>query len=254
MKKVAILYICTGRYSRFWNDFYLTSEQFFLKDCYKEYFVFTDQPIKVFNKRIHRIKQKQLGWPFDTLLRFKMFDSVKDELKEFDYIFFLNANMRFKEFVDNSILPTGEEKLLAVQHPGFYDKDRSSFTYETNSQSLAFISPDEGERYYMGGFNGGIATEYLKLVETLNAAIDEDLKNNIIAIWHDESHLNKYLLKFKNIKVLDPSFGFPEDWNLPFMPKVVVLNKDKIGGHALLRSKKPSFFKRILIRLRNGIS
>lgn len=252
MKKVAILYICTGRYSSFWDDFYLTCENYFLKHCQKEYFVFTDQKIKIFNSRIHKIRQKKLGWPYDTLFRFKMFNSIKNKLQNFDYIFFLNANIRFVQTIGENILPSNTEKLLAVKHPAFYNKDRSDFSYETNSHSLAFIPSNKGKVYYMGGFNGGIASEYLKLIEHLNASVLEDFEKGIIAKWHDESHLNKYLLDFEHIKVLDPSYGYPEDWDLPFVPKMVILNKEKIGGHEWFRSGKISFFSRIFSYIRNG--
>lgn len=41
--RIAILYICTGKYNVFWDGFYKSSEKFFLKDeAEKEYFVFTD--------------------------------------------------------------------------------------------------------------------------------------------------------------------------------------------------------------------
>lgn len=42
MKKIAILYICTGKYDIFWEDFYKTSEKYFLNNSEKHYFVFTD--------------------------------------------------------------------------------------------------------------------------------------------------------------------------------------------------------------------
>ena len=42
MKKVGVLYICSGEYWRFWEGFYQSSEQLFLKDCDVEYFRFTD--------------------------------------------------------------------------------------------------------------------------------------------------------------------------------------------------------------------
>lgn len=41
--KIAILYICTGKYNQFWDGFYKSSEEYFLKGkAEKEYFVFTD--------------------------------------------------------------------------------------------------------------------------------------------------------------------------------------------------------------------
>ena len=40
--KIAILYICTGRYNQFFTDFYKSSESFFLLGTSKTYFVWTD--------------------------------------------------------------------------------------------------------------------------------------------------------------------------------------------------------------------
>lgn len=41
-KKVAILYIATGRYTVFWDYFYQSAESNLLRECKKHYFVFTD--------------------------------------------------------------------------------------------------------------------------------------------------------------------------------------------------------------------
>ncbi|MCU7551293.1 hypothetical protein OCK74_19380 [Chitinophagaceae bacterium LB-8] len=238
MKKVAILYICTGRYTIFWKEFYERCEKFFLEGYRKEYFVFTDGEIRERNDRIHIIEQKQLGWPFDTLMRFKMFMRVETKLPEFDYIFFLNANMYFQKPVGVEVLPEVEDGgLMAVKHPGFYNKSNEEYTYERNPSSNAYIPEGKGEYYFMGGFNGGRSKEYLQLIESLDHQIKADLDRDIIAIWHDESHLNKYLLDRK-CKVLDPSYGYPEGWNIPFEPKIIICDKSKLGGHDLLRSPK----------------
>ena len=42
MLKIAILYICTGKYDVFWKEFYRSCEQYFLPNSNKNYFVFTD--------------------------------------------------------------------------------------------------------------------------------------------------------------------------------------------------------------------
>ena len=75
MSRIAVLYICTGEYSVFWKDFYNSFEEKFLVDHDKEYFVFTDAEnlFGTANKRIHLIYQENLGWPGNTLFRFKMF-------------------------------------------------------------------------------------------------------------------------------------------------------------------------------------
>lgn len=40
--KIAVLYIVTGRYTCFWNEFYESCEKYLLNDAEKKYFVFTD--------------------------------------------------------------------------------------------------------------------------------------------------------------------------------------------------------------------
>ena len=40
--KIAILYICTGKYNIFWKDFYTSCEKNFIPNSEKHYFVFTD--------------------------------------------------------------------------------------------------------------------------------------------------------------------------------------------------------------------
>lgn len=45
MTKVGMLYICTGKYTVFWPEFYRTFNEKFLPNCEKEYFVFTDAPL-----------------------------------------------------------------------------------------------------------------------------------------------------------------------------------------------------------------
>ena len=44
MTKVGMLYICTGKYTVFWPEFYRTFNETFLPNCEKEYVVFTGAP------------------------------------------------------------------------------------------------------------------------------------------------------------------------------------------------------------------
>ena len=94
-KKVSILYICTGHYKIFWEKFYKSAESYFLVnlDYEKHYFVFTDAD-HIFgeqSKNIRKIYQKPLAWPYPTLDRFRIFKTIRDQLKGMDYIYFFNA-------------------------------------------------------------------------------------------------------------------------------------------------------------------
>ena len=177
MTKVAVLYICTGKYIAFWQEFYESAEQYLLPGCEVHYFVFTDAPSlygEEDNPRIHRCPQKAYSWPFSTLLRFEIFLSREEELKAFDYIFFFNANAQFTTTITPEMfLPRADrgEHLLVVQHPAFYNKPNYEYTYDRNPRCRAFIPMGLGKYYVCGGINGGETAAFLKLCHTLDRRI-----------------------------------------------------------------------------------
>jgi hypothetical protein len=242
MEKTGILYICTGKYSIFWKDFYLSMERNFISDAEKHYFVFTDSPKIDFeeeNPRIHRIYQQDLGWPNNTLKRFHMFTEHEKEFLGMDYLFFLNANLLLlHNITSDEFLPKKNENLVATLHPGFFNKERSKFTYEKNPNSKAYIPKDQGKNYFAGGLNGGKTYPFLDAIKTMKEWVDIDENNNVIAVWHDESHWNKYLMGRTDVKILQPAYLYPEGWKLPFDPIILVKDKNKHGGHNLLRKEK----------------
>lgn len=240
--KIGILYVCTGNYKIFWKDFYLSCEKYFITDAEKHYFVFIDSPEIEFehdNIRIHRVSQQNLGWPGNTLRRYEMFLRIKEDLKNFDYLFFFNANLQFLVNITvRDFLPSGSEKLVACLHPGYFDKKNANFTYEKNPKSSACISNGQGKYYFAGGINGGKGTDFIMAMETMDENIKKDFGNKIVAVWHDESHWNWYLNNNLGIvKVLNSGYLYPENFNLPFVPKILVRDKERLGGHSQLRNK-----------------
>lgn len=152
--KIGIFYICTGKYEKFFDDFFDSSEQFFLKHHEKHYYVFTESVRlrKKFahNPRIHFVMQSHVTWPLDTLLRFWMFLQVREELENNDFLVFFNANTLFLENItDEEFLPNGEnERLLACKHIYFdtvfrknlsFTVPRFLYPYDRNKKSHAYI-------------------------------------------------------------------------------------------------------------------
>lgn len=245
--KIAILYICTGEYVAFWKDFYCSFELNFLPDDTKDYFVFTDSDTiydEMENNRIHRIFQENLGWPGSTLFRFKMFSRITEQLKIFDYIFFMNANVVcMKEITREMFLPIDYE-LLVVQHPGYYNKERYEFPYERRKKSTAYIPYRDGRVYVCGGINGGKAEAYLRLIKELDQKIQDDYKRGVIAVWHDESQLNRYIVNNINYRLLSPAFCYPEGWRIPFEICFMVSDKSKkieLDSRKVRRQKRRKF-------------
>ena len=251
---VAMLYICTGKYDVFWKDFYLSSEKYFLPDCEKFYYVFTDSEhiFQEDSEHIEKIFQADLGWPDNTLMRFHFFESQSESLKKYDYLFFMNANCLFiNEITSSEFLPTDKD-FLFVNHPIFYNKSNLEYTYDRNPNSKAYIPFGEGRDYVSGGVNGGKTKAFLELIVELKKSVDIDREAGVIALWHDESHLNRYAYENGNYMLLSPAYFYPEGWNGPFSPLILVrektkyINVDKIKNHKVdLKHKLKHWLRRL---------
>lgn len=235
MITIGILYICTGRYSIFWKDFFLSCEKYFIPSVSKRYFVFTDCESLEFssNNNVTIISQNKLGWPYDTLKRFDIFLRSEAVISNTDYLFFFNANAVIAGDISEDILPE-IEGLVGVKHPCQYNLKPGAFIYERDPRSLAYIPFGDGEHYFMGSFNGGTTSDYLTMCRVLKNNIEQDEQKGIIALWWDESHLNRYFVDHA-VKVLSPSFAYPEELQIPFMAKIVLRDKMRFGGHDFLR-------------------
>lgn len=210
---IGVLTICTGKYVVFFEELYKSCEKFFMPGHKKTYYVYTDGDIPE-HENIKKIDQPVLGWPFDSMLRFKMFLNNKHELLNEDYLFFFNANMKCVDYVNEEILPGKENSYLTgVQHPGFANKHPDEFSYERNPNSNFYIPYNYGKYYYQGNFNGGRSTEFIEMSEVLDLLIEDDLSKGIIPIWHDESALNWYLLD-KNPLMKSTQYTAPEGWGI----------------------------------------
>jgi hypothetical protein len=72
------------------------------------------------------------------------------------------------------------------------------------------------------------------MIEILDKNIQDDLSRDIIAKWHDESHLNEfYINRREQVKVLGPEYAYPEVFSeyCEFEPKIVHLSKNNSKYH-----------------------
>jgi histo-blood group ABO system transferase len=142
-------------------------------------------------------------------MRFGMYHDHKDVFEGQDYVFACDADMLFVADVPESIL----SDRIATRHPYFWDGDeskREKLTYEDNPVSAACIRPDEGAYYFCGGVFGGKTENFLHMAQTIASNIESDLRKHFIAVWHDESHVNRYFIDYPPTLILTPSYCYPE--------------------------------------------
>jgi histo-blood group ABO system transferase len=219
--RIGLLIIATNKYSQFIQPLISTADKYFLPSEEVTYYIFTNQDIDIQTDRKYvKVETEHREWPWMTLGRYKIFSNSADILKEMDYLYYCDADMRFENLVGQEIL----SELVATQHHGYY---MMRGTPETNPLSLACVYPHENMQYFAGGFNGGTSKSYLEMATKLSKNIDMDFDNGIIAVWHDESHLNRYLIDNNPTKILNPSYCFYEHvLDTRFERKLVALQKN----------------------------
>ncbi len=229
-KSIGILYICTGPYVVFWKDFFDTFEKNFLPDLQKNYYVFTDQE-EIYAEDCGRVKRYNLApqpWPLVTLLRFHTFLTIKEELEKEDYLMFSNANMICDQTVSKEeFLPRIElgELLAFTKHPGYCNVPIYKAPLDRNKHCKAYVPYDCGTDYVIGAMFNGTSKAFLKMCEVLRERINDDLKRNVIARWHDESHINRYIINKPECRILSPSYCYPFGIELPIEKKISAVDK-----------------------------
>lgn len=245
--------LATGDYFRFFRPFIESVRRYFFPGHTVRVLLFTDRDAAGeehgdFSLRVTAIEDEP--WPYVTLKRFEYIDAHKHLFDGLDYLFYCDVDARMVAPVADEILPDGaRHQLSAVDHPSFacsgkpglfykalrgtsltcrFGYRRIRGTFETDKKSTACVGDDEGDVYYTGAFWGGAAPAVLEMARQLRRNIEDDLSRGHIALWHDESHLNRYLIDHPP-RVLPPAYCRPEQiFRLPFKAKIVKVYKEEM--------------------------
>ncbi len=261
---IAVLYMCTGVYDVFWPSFYRSAEQYFCPETPKKYIVFTDSKSIEERHNILVMNQDDMGWPLNTLLRYRMFLRAGNMLDRCEHIVFFNSNAVFQSAVTTGEFFGDNKDLVACLHPAFFSEPPEAFTYERRTSSMAYVHTPH--RYFCGGLMGGRPKPFLDACERMAACIDVDLGNGIMAVWHDESHWNAYINNsfeslHPRLHILDPSYMYPEGWDLPYSQIILLRDKSQYFDDAKLKGRHPKtetpsiydrMMKRVVRLLRQG--
>jgi hypothetical protein len=240
-KKIAISFIGTGKYLNFFPQYYETFMEYFAPECYKHFFVFTDGQFDddvpenitlIPSQEIIEISQSDYSasnWynlmynSIGGLRRFGELLRIKDQLSEYDWYIYFDADMyccpktiTYEEFFDD------EKPFFGVQHPtysNYWKKhgsvNRSILPFDRNELSLACVSEEmqKDDVYLQGCVWGGKIPDVFKLIHELDNRVKNDLENNVMAKAHDESHLNRYRMEnIEDFHVLSPCFAKPGNY------------------------------------------
>ncbi|XP_078510923.1 histo-blood group ABO system transferase-like [Lissotriton helveticus] len=199
-----------GSYWKLLKPFLDSADKFFMMGHKVIYYVYTDQPDKVkcttfLDDRECKV-YKTSSYDSKERVFMKRMEILHLDIKskniDTQYLVCADVDIVFHDHVGVEIL----SDLVATLHPGFFKAGRSGFTYERRSSSQAYIPSNEGDFYYQANLFAGKVQEIYSLTKSCDEGIKIDDSKGIMAVYHDESHFNKYLLHHKPTKILSPEY------------------------------------------------
>jgi len=234
--RIAIIFVGTNVYKNFFEMYYKSIFEKFLLKTDKTIFVFSDDEMYSNFRKKNVVFNciKHLGWPSNTLDRYKYINSIKKDLIDFNYLLFIDPDMYVYREINEEEFFCHDKTFFGVQHPGFNnnDFDNKIGDFEIRPESLACVNmlSEDISNYFQGCLWGGKIPEIFCLTKELEKNIEIDKKNGIIAKWWDESHLNRFMItNKKDVYIYDSGFCYPEKWNINFERKIVHIDKEYRG-------------------------
>ena len=215
--RIGFVTYATGPYNTFAEELWESIQKYAFPGEDVQFFLFTDQADDdtfLQDPRVHKRLQNRLGWPFDSLGRHFLYLNASDWFVDMDYILAIDSDAKIVARLDEGMLGTR----IATLQAWSFGRDKSTYTYETRitpariPYSSAYISNFEKRCYFCGGLFGGTLEGFIRILEETVALARRDLAMNPprVAIWHDESYLNRVFIDTPPTVVLSPAFMYPE--------------------------------------------
>jgi len=220
MKSIAWVVIGTGNYLDLALNCLDSIRSNYHGRCSQSFFLLTDRSAEVACEWIALCPVKHEKFPFISLRRYEHFVNLSEKLSGFTYTFYVDADMEFISVGDEIL-----SKCVVVSHAAFYDKPSRKCSFDRNIKSKAYVPYEYEGPYFQNCFQGGEAMDFLKMSKRLSRRIQNDMNNNQMALWHDESHMNWYMTKHPPTLVLDPGYAYPWWKDVPFEQKIKSLAK-----------------------------
>jgi hypothetical protein len=231
MSKTIVCTIATGNYVNYLPEWVRTAKEYFHPTEQTDILLLHNYSTKQYeaDPKILEFLIERQGWPFETLFRFKRLLKAWHLIQDYDFFYYVDADMKFAHPIGLEILPIFQNTngLVGVIHPGFYQEGRRG-TFTDNPESVVYIPPDYRGKYFQGCVWGGTVEAIYKMLKICDAWVDADRLRGIIDAWWDENFLNYYFKDNQPEVQLHPGYAFPENWSfLPFQKKIIHIAKDE---------------------------
>lgn len=233
---IAIVVVATGPYKKFLPGSLASMQRWLFADHKRRFFVLTDQAtpevstadeagLQSCDMTMFRIPH--LPWPYNALYTFHYINYIREDVADADVALYIDVDTAVVDEVDLSEVLPDEATYFCVQHPGFGPR-RGPF--ETRRQSTAWVDRRKFDTtvYYQHCFTGGRVPEFLDMARLMAERIDTDMSHGFMAVWHDESYVNRFLVENKpQVHTLDPGFAYRGAQTIDYRPRIRHLPKSR---------------------------
>jgi len=231
--KILLTTIATEKYAKFLPELIRTYQMYFLAAEETKLLILNDDSsaFSSYNDFVLDYQIEHPGWPYVTLFRYKLLLMVESLILNYDYVYYIDADMKFASAIGKEILPQpgspgGDASgLVATTHPRYY-MNGTRGKFEQNPESEVYIPPFYSGIYYQACFWGGRTDAVLKMMEILRDLTECDLRKGVITRWWDEAYLNWYVMHNKPEVTLTPAYAWPEGRRCTYPKKIVHIAKD----------------------------
>jgi hypothetical protein len=227
---IVVLNIATNKYFEYWKQLVESAEAYTVQEDQVQFWLFTDQSeeAKLYAKKFSNISVQvfeipSLGWPDATLLRYEIF--LEQVFKSHVDIFvYLDVDMLITKNPWSAIRENlSNSEICLVEHPGYWrPKGRKGVMcyllnprlllrdgllllefgalgkWEINKNSTAYVPRSLRKHYFCGGIWFGRQNAIRQMISQLASNVKEDSSRGLMAVWHDESHLNQWAVNNKH--------------------------------------------------------
>ena len=238
-KGIGAFSVATNRYIKYWQAMAHSADKNLFVGHDVVLTVFTDQIEKVRGIegdleriRVNPVKIRDLKWPLAPLSKFQLFTNHKSEFDQ-PVLMHLDADTIVAPGAGADLEPTTWNGGVAlVRHPGFrrpcswrrlnlylsypdlllrdfyrVAREGGLGTWETNTDSTAFVPRNKRVNYICGATWFAVAEYMQDLCEELSQHVARDLQRGVVARFHDESHLNWFRAN-RSCSVLESDYCF----------------------------------------------
>lgn len=245
---LGVLTIATNVYIDYWEDMVISLESTLEVGQTCVAHVFTEQVERAnsFAKKLTKVSVQvheiqAYRWPDATIRRYEVFSKFSNLINQ-DVVMHLDADMIILENIFEDLFDAVQEKDVAlIAHPGFWNRKfvlmirikailtRSKSingSWESRPESEAYVDPNSRKPYVCGGIWFGKNKAIFNLIKQLAESVEIDRNNAIMAVWHDESHLNQWASK-NDFVLLSPEFCFVSEYEhlKRLKPKILAVTK-----------------------------